>query len=62
MGLLDVEVGFVSVAGALAAEKNPLVVDSAGDDASGLLAARGMFGKRIFEEFKEVVGVFVVEE
>jgi hypothetical protein len=39
-----------------------LVVDSAGDDASGLLAARGMFGKRIFEEFKEVVGVFVVEE
>jgi hypothetical protein len=39
-----------------------LVVDSAGDDAGGLLAARGMFRKRIFEEFKEVVGVFVVEK
>ncbi len=62
MGLLDVEVGFVSVAGALAAEKNPLVVDSAGDDAGGLLAAGCMFGESVFEEFEEVVGVFVVEK
>jgi hypothetical protein len=62
MGLLDVEVGFEIVTGSLAAEENPLVVDSAGDDASGLLAAGCMFGESVFEEFEEVVGVFVVEE
>jgi hypothetical protein len=62
VGLLDVKVGFEIVAGSLAAEENPLVVDSAGHDAGGLLAARCMFGKGVFEEFEEVVGVFVVEE
>ena len=62
VGLLDVEVGFEIVAGSLAAEEYPLVVDSAGDDAGGLFAARRMFGERVFEEFEEVVGVLVVEK
>ena len=62
VGFLDVEVGFEVVAGALAAEENPLVMDSAGDYAGGLLAAGCMFGESVFEEFEEVVGVFVVEK
>ena len=62
MGLLDVEVGFEIVAGSLAAEEYPLVVDSAGHDAGGLFAAGCMFGESVFEQFEEVVGVFVVEE
>ncbi len=62
VGFLDVEVGFVSVAGALAAEEYPLIVDSARDDAGGLFAARCMFGESVFEEFEEVIGVFVVEK
>ena len=62
VGLLDVEVGFEVIAGSLAAEEDPLVVDSAGDDAGGLFAARRMFGESVFEKFEEVVGVLVVEK
>ena len=62
VGFLDVEVGLEIVAGSLAAEEYPLVVDSAGDDAGGLFAARRMFGESVFEKFEEVVGVLVVEE
>ena len=62
VGFFDVEVGFIVIAGALAAEENPLVMDSAGDYAGGLLAAGCMFGESVFEEFEEVVGVFVVEK
>ena len=62
MSFFDVEVGFEIVASSLAAEENPLVVDGAGHDAGGLFAAGCMFGERVFEEFEEVVGVFVVEE
>ena len=62
MGFFDVEVGFIVIAGALAAEENPLVMDSAGHDAGGLLAAGCMFGESVFEEFEEVVGVFVVKK
>ena len=62
VGLLDVEVGFEVIAGSLAAEEDPLVVDSAGDDAGELFAAGGMFGESVFEQFEEVVGVLVVEK
>ena len=62
VGFLDVEVGLEIVAGSLAAEEDPLVVDSAGDDAGGLLAAGRMFGESVFEKFEEVVGVLVVEK
>jgi hypothetical protein len=57
-----VEVGLEIVAGSLAAEEYPLVVDSAGDDAGELFAARCMFGESVFEQFEEVVGVLVVEK
>ena len=62
MGFFDVEVGFEIIAGALAPEENPLVMDSAGDDAGELFTARCVFGKGVFEEFEEVIGVFVVEK
>ena len=62
VGFLDVEVGFEVVAGSLAAEEYPLIVDSAGHDAGELFAARCMFGESVFEEFEEVIGVFVVEK
>jgi hypothetical protein len=62
MSFFDVEVGFEIVASSLAAEENPLIVHGAGDDAGGLLAGGCMFGEGVFEEFEEVVGVFVVEK
>ncbi len=62
VSLLDMEIGFIVIAGSLAAEENPLVVDGAGDDAGGLFAAGCVFGESVFEEFEEVIGVFVVEK
>jgi hypothetical protein len=62
VGAVEEESGFGRINGAFATEKNPLVVNSAGDDTGALVGGGFVSLEGVFKQGEVVLGVFVFEE